>query len=143
VTIAHADCRSWLRSLEAESAHCVVTSPPYWGLRKYDGVEPTVWGGEEECEHEWGEETICTDTSNWAGFDDYVTDGHSPMGRGKKQTPTSVSQGSACLRCGAWRGCLGNEPTADCGRPMLRLRRDLTEKERQFVLQRLRELGLI
>lgn len=29
------DCREQLRALERESVHCVVTSPPYWQLRKY------------------------------------------------------------------------------------------------------------
>ena len=30
------DCRRRLQELPAESVHCVVTSPPYWGLRSYD-----------------------------------------------------------------------------------------------------------
>jgi DNA modification methylase len=29
------DVREQLRTLPAESVHCVVTSPPYWGLRQY------------------------------------------------------------------------------------------------------------
>ncbi len=29
------DCRTVLDTLPAESVHCVVTSPPYWGLRDY------------------------------------------------------------------------------------------------------------
>lgn len=29
------DCRETLKSLPAGSVHCVVTSPPYWGLRDY------------------------------------------------------------------------------------------------------------
>ncbi|PYO02207.1 MAG: hypothetical protein DMD89_04635 [Candidatus Rokuibacteriota bacterium] len=32
-----------LAELEPESVHCVITSPPYWGLRDY-GTEPQVWG---------------------------------------------------------------------------------------------------
>ena len=45
--ILHGDCREVLRDLPAESVHCVVTSPPYWGLRSYGGdknmigLEPT------------------------------------------------------------------------------------------------------
>lgn len=31
-----------LRSLSDESVHCVVTSPPYWGLRDY-GLPPVLW----------------------------------------------------------------------------------------------------
>jgi len=40
------DCTEVLRMLPGESVHCVVTSPPFWGLRDYDvdgqlGLEPT------------------------------------------------------------------------------------------------------
>lgn len=34
-TIWHGDCREVLRGLDESSVHCVVTSPPYWGLRDY------------------------------------------------------------------------------------------------------------
>ena len=33
---------------------CVVTSPPYWGLRKYAGAQDLIWGGTDSCTHEWG-----------------------------------------------------------------------------------------
>jgi DNA modification methylase len=35
VTILKGDCRDVLATLPAESVHCVVTSPPYFGLRDY------------------------------------------------------------------------------------------------------------
>ena len=41
------DCRETLKKLSDGSVHCVVTSPPYWGLRSYKGdpgmigLEPT------------------------------------------------------------------------------------------------------
>jgi DNA modification methylase len=35
VRILNGDCRDVLASLPAESVHCCVTSPPYWGLRDY------------------------------------------------------------------------------------------------------------
>jgi DNA modification methylase len=35
VVIRHGDCREILRTLPDESVHCVVTSPPYFGLRDY------------------------------------------------------------------------------------------------------------
>jgi DNA modification methylase len=38
VRVLHGDCRAILPTLPAASVHCVVTSPPYWGLRDY-GVE--------------------------------------------------------------------------------------------------------
>jgi DNA modification methylase len=41
------DCRDVLATLPPDSVHCVVTSPPYWGLRDYGvagqlGLEPTI-----------------------------------------------------------------------------------------------------
>ena len=35
LTLYQGDVREVLRSLPDESVHCVVTSPPYWGLRDY------------------------------------------------------------------------------------------------------------
>lgn len=45
--ILHGDALSTLRTLPAESVHCVITSPPYWGQRDYGvpgqlGLEETV-----------------------------------------------------------------------------------------------------
>ena len=37
------DSRAMLATLEAESVNCIVTSPPYWGLRKYSGEQETDW----------------------------------------------------------------------------------------------------
>lgn len=47
VRILIGDCRERLRELPSESVHCVVTSPPYWGLRDYGvagmiGLESTI-----------------------------------------------------------------------------------------------------
>jgi DNA modification methylase len=46
VRLLKGDCRELLPRLPAASVHCVVTSPPYWGLRDYGvagqlGLEPT------------------------------------------------------------------------------------------------------
>ena len=38
MTILHGDVLTMLKTLDTESVHCCVTSPPYWGLRDY-GVE--------------------------------------------------------------------------------------------------------
>lgn len=75
------DVRRGLATLPARSVHCIVTSPPYYGLRDY-GLPPSVWDGDEDCGHEWG-------------------DNH------------TKTAGAFCVKCGAWRGCLGLEPTAD------------------------------
>ena len=40
-----------LKSLQKDSIDCVVTSPPYYGLRSY-GTEPQIWGGKEDCQYQ-------------------------------------------------------------------------------------------
>ena len=41
------DCRQVLETLPAGSVHCVMTSPPYFGLRSYGGGECEI-GAETE-----------------------------------------------------------------------------------------------
>jgi len=50
VKLYHGDCLQVLGRLEAESVHCVVTSPPYWGLRDYGTA--TWEGGDPGCDHD-------------------------------------------------------------------------------------------
>ena len=94
-----------LREMPNESVHCVVTSPPYYGLRDY-GLSGQVWGGEPYCEHEWSQER----------FQRRANDSKP----GAKQSTNNGSVGreepidhSFCTRCGAWFGTLGLEPTLD------------------------------
>jgi DNA modification methylase len=48
-TLYTGDVMEVLRALPDESVHCVVTSPPYWGLRDYGTGQ---WeGGSAECDH--------------------------------------------------------------------------------------------
>ena len=48
-TVINADVLEGLRSLPDNSVQCVVTSPPFWGLRDY-GLPPVVWpDGWEGC----------------------------------------------------------------------------------------------
>ncbi len=89
-----------LAALPAKSVHCVVTSPPYWGLRDYG--TGTWQGGDPACDH-------------------------SPERRGGRfATPVSDKQrsnagiGTISSRdcpCGARRidHQLGSEPSPDCG----------------------------
>jgi DNA modification methylase len=46
LTVYHGDTRAVMAEMEPDSVNCVVTSPPYWGLRDYGepgqlGLEPT------------------------------------------------------------------------------------------------------
>jgi DNA modification methylase len=48
-TLHLGDVRELLAELPDESVHCVVTSPPYWGLRDYG---TGLWeGGNPDCDH--------------------------------------------------------------------------------------------
>ncbi len=97
-----------LRELPAESVQTCVTSPPYWGLRDY-GLPPAVWGGDEGCEHAWGEEKIVSYSGEGRRAAPNYQGGNDPE---RKPTNSDASQGTFCA-CGAWRGCLGLEPTID------------------------------
>ncbi len=44
-----------LRGMPDGSVDCVITSPPFWGLRCY-GTNPQIWGGGKDCGHEWNKE---------------------------------------------------------------------------------------
>jgi len=99
-----ADARDITKHIPEKSVHCVVTSPPYWGLRSY-GEEPSVWGGVSECEHEWE----LTEPRRNRSENDATS---------KKQASNTGSyynakSGQICSKCGAWRGCLGLEPTPE------------------------------
>lgn len=55
-SIRTGDCRALLDELPAESVHCVVTSPPYWGLRSYlpdDHPSKALELGSEETPDEY------------------------------------------------------------------------------------------
>lgn len=93
--------------LADESVQCVVTSPPYWGLRKYDGDQEFIWSGVKECGHEWVAERV--DKMRWG----------SAEGASEKQKSNTgtiapmdgIQKGNTCVWCGAWRGSYGLEPS--------------------------------
>lgn len=125
-----------LREMPDRSVHCVVTSPPYYGLRDY-GLEPVIWApvryapmaGLPEmtfpdyadpamfagCDHDWGawaenhdvrEEAIAGKTR--------TTDrAYGDASRRFNGNHQKHAHGQCCRKCGAWRGCLGLEPTPE------------------------------
>jgi DNA modification methylase len=97
LTVYQGDCRAVLATLPAESVHCVVTSPPYWGLRDYGTA--TWEGGDVECDHR-----------------------HQLGGEGATSAKQNTSAGTqtiayrdTCGKCGATRqdSQLGLEPTPE------------------------------
>lgn len=94
-----------LRQMPDESVDMVITSPPYWGLRTYK-TEPIIWG-DNHCEHEWGRELVKAQAHS-AGETNPGKEGYS-----KDANAWSDKQGSFCLKCHAWKGELGLEPTIE------------------------------
>ena len=81
-----------MNTLPAQSVHCVVTSPPYYGLRDYGTAS---WqGGDDECDHL---EITNTSTSS--------TLGSSKDGIASEKTllMTNRQYKSICAKCGAVR----------------------------------------
>jgi len=68
--IIHGNTLSVLNTLPSESIDCVITSPPYWGLRSYS-TNGQVWsgdnGGDNNCKHEWGTGAYCQLCNAWRG----------------------------------------------------------------------------
>lgn len=109
VTILVGDCRTHLRSLPAESVHCCISSPPYWGLRDYK-IAPSAWGGDPKCEHVWGP------TERGKRKDMLPAPQSQSQSRSEtndRQHGASHNGGAFCQHCDAWLGCFGLEPTID------------------------------
>lgn len=98
------EVRKALMILPKESVHCVVTSPPYYGLRDYK-TEPQVWGDDLLCKHEY---------KSGKNIKQY------PQKLGKRRDTwwnsgieIQSNQGLLCVHCGAYCGQLGLEPTPE------------------------------
>jgi DNA modification methylase len=84
ITVLQGDCKTVMATLPDASVHCVVTSPPYWGLRDFGGGE---WkGGDPKCNHRASTRTAPTGGS----YPHYPRD-HEGLYDGK------------CEKCGAVR----------------------------------------
>jgi DNA modification methylase len=110
ISLWHGDVIECLREVSNESVHCVITSPPYWGLREYKSfgipIDPVVWGGYPAHEHVWGE------VVNHRGA------GGPQVPQTKYKACQSIADAqrdtvSGICECGAWRGSLGLEPTPE------------------------------
>lgn len=91
--------------LRDNSVHCAITSPPYFGLRQYEG-QPTVWGGDPLCQHRWGQ----FQSPLHPGQIDQTKYQKAGLVVGNAQ---NAPTGRFCGRCGAWEGFLGLEPAPD------------------------------
>ena len=104
------DCFELMKKLPDESVDLVMFSPPYYGLRNYGKAAETVWGGEENCSHEWIEErmTLVHENRNFLKGTQEDVHGNKPTTYIKKYDDR---QAGFCTKCGAWKGQLGLEPS--------------------------------
>jgi hypothetical protein len=102
-TVLCGDVRKVLQDFPDEFFHMGVTSSPYYGLRAY-GTEPQVWGGDPNCQHDWGE-------VHPPGYRESDTKPGPLQHEGNKNRENLTSM--ICSMCGAWKGELGLEPTPE------------------------------
>lgn len=129
-----------LKELPDAAVNCIITSPPYWGLRAYK-TKPVIWGGQKDCRHKWGDELIRQDRGTPQGKTaqtgthkkgvqgtqtiqgqfcskkcdackgrGYFADG--TVGGEEIRSGCKICKGTGKL-CSAWRGELGLEPTPE------------------------------
>ena len=108
-----------LRLLPDNSINVCCTSPPYWSLRDY-GVGQQVWGGDPDCEHDWGDDikvpgqtkpSFANSTLGAASGGNAIS--AEGIKRSVEHSMVPPRSSAFCLRCDAWRGCLGLEPSPD------------------------------
>ena len=105
-TLYVGDALEVLQAMPAESVHCCVTSPPYWGLRDYG--TGTWEGGDADCDHR---STTRTQNLDKLGERLGTGGGHKASSDGAVVTQFK----DTCGKCGARRvdQQLGLEPTPD------------------------------
>jgi DNA modification methylase len=122
VTLLIGDCRDVLITLPAQSMHCCVTSPPYFGLRDYGaagqiGLEPTPAGYVAELVAVFREvrRVLRDDATLWLNLgDSYANDGKSGGKTGGKQ---AYLDEASLLRNGREKRVTGLKPKDLIGIP--------------------------
>jgi len=96
---------------EDNSIQAIITSPPYYSLRKYDIPDVIIggnpeWEGSEiaekiglKCEHEWGNNN------------EFTKEHHGKTAATMLNESKFTSSSSSCIHCSAWRGQYGLENT--------------------------------
>lgn len=100
----HGHVLTHLAKMPSQSVHTVVTSPPYWGLRTYQ-TERQIWGGDADCTHEWQNGNAIRPMTG--GVKSQVQQSN----RGSFSMMMNQVDAATCVKCHAWLGELGCEPT--------------------------------
>jgi DNA modification methylase len=111
IRIITGDALEQLRLLPADSVHCCVTSPPYYGLRDYGTAQ---WdGGDVGCDHAAARRAIGNSPSLKSTLT--TNNGRGPLPGDKFSAGSQFGYAARCL-CGARRvdRQIGLEPSPDC-----------------------------
>lgn len=100
---------SFRLAMADNSIHVVASSFPYWGLRDYS-LKPLVFGGRDDCRHEWVTKTHNPNPHGDNGTNNSGLDGGKAT---QAQTRIGEIESAFCIHCNAWRGSFGLEPTMD------------------------------
>ena len=101
--IYEGDAREILKQIDDNSIQCIVTSPPYFGLRNYGGNEMnTIWGGNPNCKHNF---KLKEKKDQWIEVEKV----HDKDGLSGTKINVKNYKIGYCSKCGAWYGQLGLE----------------------------------
>ena len=92
-----------LKTLPDNVVDCVITSPPYYGLRFYPETN-MIYDGKEGCEHDWKFYTKPSNCWSKPGQGVYGVKGE------YNKAWIKAHQQAFCKKCNAWLGQLGLEP---------------------------------
>lgn len=121
--IINADVLSGLAQLDSDSIDCIITSPPYWGLRDYGDSTKVIWDGDKNCKHEWltfkGDNKGKTPEERLQQREHALEMGYTVRIWGGSESTqgtydrSHIPDSDFCSKCGAWYGQLGLEPSLD------------------------------
>lgn len=108
--VVQGNCLDVMSSFPVDSVDFVMFCPPYYGLRDYGKATETVFGGSPDCEHEWIEAkaSLVHENRNFSKGTQEEVHGEKPTTYIKKYDD---KEAGFCVKCDAWRGQLGLEPT--------------------------------
>ena len=105
------DSRDILKMLPDGIIQTVITSMPYYGLRSYD-LAQTIWDEDSECDHQW-------ESHHQPPRGGINTECNMPNTRGSiamqemEELRGKGIDSSFCVKCDAWMGTLGLEPSPE------------------------------
>jgi DNA modification methylase len=101
--IYQGNCLEILKTFPNDSIDCIISSPPYWGVRDYGDNNDIIWDEDPKCEHNFILETK-KNPMDRNGSGDFDKEGIAKSGYDMRKREEGY-----CSKCGAWKGQLGLE----------------------------------